>query len=82
MCLAPELVCRPFSNQSATAHGPTCQRPAFVVPLLRALDEFVVDGIETTLPLFRKLVRTQDIIDGNYHIHWLERFLAEGGMEP
>ena len=30
----------------------------------------------------RKLVRTQDIIDGNYHIHWLERFLAEGGMEP
>jgi len=23
----------------------------------------------------------QDIVDGNYHIHWLERFLAEGGME-
>jgi acetyl-CoA carboxylase biotin carboxylase subunit len=42
----------------------------------------VVDGIDTTLPLFRELVRTQDIIDGNYHIHWLERFLAEGGMEP
>jgi acetyl-CoA carboxylase biotin carboxylase subunit len=50
--------------------------------LKRALDEFVVDGIETTLPLFRKLVRTDDIIDGNYHIHWLERFLAEGGMKP
>ena len=28
-----------------------------------------------------RLVRTQDIIDGNYHIHWLERFLAEGGMD-
>jgi acetyl-CoA carboxylase biotin carboxylase subunit len=41
----------------------------------------VVDGVETTLPLFRALVRHQDIIDGNYHIHWLEQFLAQGGME-
>jgi len=32
--------------------------------------------------IVRKLVRTQDIIDGNYHIHWLEHFLANGGMEP
>ena len=60
-------------------HGKT--RTECLMRLKRALDEFVVDGIETTLPLFRKLVRTQDIIDGNYHIHWLERFLAEGGME-
>ena len=44
--------------------------------LKRALDEFVVDGIETTLPLFRALVREKDIIDGDYHIHWLEEFLA------
>ena len=49
--------------------------------LKRALDEFVVDGVETTLPLFRTLVRNQDIIDGNYSIHWLEQFLAQGGME-
>ena len=49
--------------------------------LRRSLDEFVVDGIETTLPLFRALVREQDIIDGDYHIHWLEQFLARGGME-
>jgi acetyl-CoA carboxylase biotin carboxylase subunit len=61
-------------------HGKT--RTECLMRLKRALDEFVVDGIDTTLPLFRKLVRTQDIIDGNYHIHWLERFLAEGGMEP
>jgi acetyl-CoA carboxylase, biotin carboxylase subunit len=61
-------------------HGKT--RQECLMRLKRALDEFVVDGIETTLPLFRRLVRTQDIIDGNYHIHWLERFLAEGGMEP
>jgi acetyl-CoA carboxylase biotin carboxylase subunit len=26
-------------------------------------------------------VREADIIDGNYHIHWLEQFLAHGGME-
>jgi acetyl-CoA carboxylase, biotin carboxylase subunit len=61
-------------------HGKT--RTECLMRLKRALDEFVVDGIETTLPLFQKLVRTQDIIDGNYHIHWLERFLAEGGMAP
>ncbi len=48
--------------------------------LKRALDEFVVDGIETTLPLFRAIVREKDIIDGDYHIHWLEEFLARGGM--
>ena len=44
--------------------------------LRRALDEMVVDGIETTLPLFRALVREADIIDGDYHIHWLEQYLA------
>jgi acetyl-CoA carboxylase biotin carboxylase subunit len=44
--------------------------------LKRSLDEFVVEGIETTLPLFRALVRNQDIIDGRYDIHWLERYLA------
>jgi acetyl-CoA carboxylase biotin carboxylase subunit len=46
--------------------------------LRRALDEYVVDGIETTLPLFRSLVRHADIINGDYDIHWLERFLAAG----
>jgi acetyl-CoA carboxylase, biotin carboxylase subunit len=60
-------------------HGKT--RAECLMRLKRALDEFVVDGIETTLPLFRALVRDGDIIDGNYHIHWLERFLAQGGME-
>ena len=44
--------------------------------LRRALDEFVVDGIETTLPLFRELVGNADVQDGNYDIHWLEKYLA------
>ena len=60
-------------------HGKT--RGECLMRLKRALDEFVVDGIETTLPLFRTLVREKDIIDGDYHIHWLEEFLAKGGME-
>ncbi|MBS9477905.1 acetyl-CoA carboxylase biotin carboxylase subunit [Ancylobacter radicis] len=46
--------------------------------LRRALDEFVVEGIETTLPLFRELVQNADIKRGAYDIHWLEHFLAEG----
>jgi acetyl-CoA carboxylase biotin carboxylase subunit len=60
-------------------HGKT--RTECLMRLKRALDEVVVDGIETTLPLFRALVREKDVIDGNYHIHWLEQFLARGGVE-
>ncbi len=60
-------------------HGKT--RTEALMRLKRALDEVVVDGIETTLPLFRALVQEKDIIDGNYHIHWLEQFLARGGMD-
>ena len=45
--------------------------------LKRSLDEYVIEGVETTLPLFRTLVRNAEIIDGRYDIHWLERFLAE-----
>jgi acetyl-CoA carboxylase biotin carboxylase subunit len=60
-------------------HGKT--RGECLMRLKRALDEFVIDGIETTIPLFRTLVRDKDIIDGDYHIHWLEEFLARGGME-
>jgi acetyl-CoA carboxylase biotin carboxylase subunit len=59
-------------------HGKT--RSECLMRLKRALDEFVVDGIETTLPLFRALAREKDIIDGDYHIHWLEDFLARGEL--
>ena len=45
--------------------------------LRRALDEFVVDGIKTTLPLFRDLVGNSDIANGDYDIHWLEKYLAD-----
>jgi acetyl-CoA carboxylase biotin carboxylase subunit len=59
-------------------HGRT--RTECLMRLRRALDEFVVDGIETTLPLFRTLVRNPDILNGDYDIHWLEGFLAGGGL--
>jgi acetyl-CoA carboxylase biotin carboxylase subunit len=45
--------------------------------LRRALDELVVGGIETTTPLFQQLVREPDILNGDYHIHWLEQWLAK-----
>jgi acetyl-CoA carboxylase, biotin carboxylase subunit len=43
--------------------------------LRRALDEMVVSGIDTTIPLFERLVEDPDIANGDYHIHWLEQFL-------
>jgi acetyl-CoA carboxylase biotin carboxylase subunit len=60
-------------------HGRT--RTEAMMRLRRALDEFVVDGVDTTLPLFRTLVRNPDIQNGDYDIHWLEKFLAAGGMD-
>jgi acetyl-CoA carboxylase, biotin carboxylase subunit len=61
-------------------HGKT--RGECLMRLRRALDEFVIDGVETNLALFRALAQEKDIIDGDYHIHWLEEFLARGGLEP
>jgi len=55
-------------------HGRT--RAECLQRLRRAIDEFVVDGVKTTLPLFQRLIREPDIIAGNYDIHWLEKFLA------
>ncbi len=55
-------------------HGRT--RVECMMRLRRALDEFVIDGIKTTLPLFRDLVGNTDIANGDYDIHWLEKYLA------
>jgi acetyl-CoA carboxylase biotin carboxylase subunit len=55
-------------------HGRT--RQECMMRLRRALDEFVVDGIQTTIPLHRDLVNDPDIAEGNYDIHWLEKKLA------
>jgi acetyl-CoA carboxylase biotin carboxylase subunit len=55
-------------------HG--SNRVECMMRLRRALGEFVVDGIKTTLPLFQDLVNSRDIANGDYDIHWLEKYLA------
>ena len=60
-------------------HGRT--RNECLMRLRRALDEFVIDGVDTTLPLFRTLVRNADVQNGAYDIHWLEHFLEAGGLD-
>jgi acetyl-CoA carboxylase biotin carboxylase subunit len=50
--------------------------------LKRALGEFVVDGIETTIPLFTSLIAKPEIVDGNYDIHWLEDHLSPSTERP
>jgi acetyl-CoA carboxylase biotin carboxylase subunit len=60
-------------------HGRT--RTEALMRLRRALDEFIVDGVETTLPLYRALVRNTDVQNGQYDIHWLEEFLKDEPAE-
>jgi len=54
-------------------HGKS--RNECLMRLRRCLSEFVIDGIETTIPLFNELVRQPDIVNGLYDIHWLEKYL-------
>ncbi|MFM2389077.1 MAG: acetyl-CoA carboxylase biotin carboxylase subunit [Pseudomonadota bacterium] len=51
-------------------------RPEALARLQRALGELIVDGIDTTTPLFDALLAEPDILSGNYNIHWLEKWLA------
>ena len=55
-------------------HGKT--RNECLMRLRRCLSEFVIDGTETTIPLFTDLVRHPDIANGLYDIHWLEQYLT------
>ena len=43
--------------------------------LKRSLDEIIIDGVDTTTDLFYALLNSDDIIRGDYNIHWLERWL-------
>ena len=51
-------------------------RPEALARLQRALGELIVDGVDTTVPLFRELLENPDIQKGDYSIHWLEKWLA------
>jgi len=54
-------------------HG--TNRNECLLRLRRALEEFVIGGIDTTLPLHRRLIAEHDFINGDYDIHWLENYL-------
>jgi acetyl-CoA carboxylase biotin carboxylase subunit len=58
-------------------HAPT--RPQAIARLRRALDEFAVVGIKTTIPLHQRIAADPGFQAGDYSIHWLERFVAAGG---
>jgi acetyl-CoA carboxylase biotin carboxylase subunit len=55
-------------------HGTS--RNEAMMRLRRALDEYVVGGIDTTLPLHRRIVQAPEFVNGDYDIHWLERFVG------
>ena len=54
-------------------HGQT--RNECLMRLRRALEEFVVAGVNTTIPLHQRLIGESDFINGDYDIHWLERYV-------
>ena len=56
-------------------HG--TNRNECLMRLRRALAEYVIDGLNTTIPLHQKLMEAPDFINGDYDIHWLEAFVAD-----
>ena len=54
-------------------HGST--RNECLMRLRRALGEFVISGLKTTIPLHQKLVTEPDFVNGDYNIHWLEKYM-------
>ncbi len=59
-------------------HAP--DRASALTRLNRALGELIVDGIETTTPLFHALLEQPAVQNGDYNIHWLEHWLKDGGL--
>ncbi|HRJ11996.1 MAG TPA: acetyl-CoA carboxylase biotin carboxylase subunit, partial [Alphaproteobacteria bacterium] len=57
-------------------HG--ANRNDCLLRLRRALEETVIDGIKTNLPLHLRIIRDPEFVDGNYTIKWLEEKLSEG----
>jgi len=51
-------------------------RESCMMRMRRALEEMVVDGVKTNIPLHQDLLAQPDVIDGNYSIKWLEEWLA------
>lgn len=56
-------------------HGRT--RNGALMRLRRALEEFVIEGISTTIPLHQHIIANPEFLDGQYNIHWLEKFIEQ-----
>ncbi|MGY6706486.1 acetyl-CoA carboxylase biotin carboxylase subunit [Roseinatronobacter sp.] len=56
-------------------------RPEALARLNRALGELIIDGVDSSVPLFRALLEQDDVLTGAYNIHWLEKFLAQA-LDP
>ena len=52
-------------------------RNAALMRLRRALEEFVIEGVKTTIPLQQEIISQAEFIDGQYNIHWLEKFMEK-----
>ncbi|GHF27383.1 acetyl-CoA carboxylase biotin carboxylase subunit [Kordiimonas sediminis] len=52
-------------------------REGCILRLRRALEEYVIEGVTTTIPLHQTLIDNEDFRAGDYDIHWLEKFLAD-----
>jgi len=57
-------------------HG--ANRNECLMRLRRALGEYVIDGIDTVIPLHQRLMNEPDFVNGDYDIHWLEKFVSKG----
>ena len=56
-------------------YGTTRER--CIMRLQRALEEFVLEGMKTTIPLHQRIVRDPEFLSGDYTIKWLEKWLGE-----
>lgn len=55
-------------------HG--ANRNECLMRLRRALEEYVIGGIKTTIPLHEQIISEQAFINGDYDIHWLEKWMG------
>ena len=52
-------------------------RKSCIKRLKRALDEFIIDGIKTTIPFFQEVIGQEDFLEGSYDINWLENYKSK-----
>jgi len=50
-------------------------RDSCIARLERALGEFVVEGIKTTIPFYQEILKEEEFLNGNYDIHWVENYM-------